>query len=172
MFKITLSASVVVIFWYLWYGFGYFLNSGTLGRKYTSLMPFDCFWIDFIQNIPGGKKRKIASIKQMVGNWNGIFATDNKSWEFEEIRQKNLFKECAMDILPSAKYFWFALSASLLIPSIIITHIVKFEPTFFSATLTISLFALVFILTMSFIASIVEKGDNSSEEIVKILSET
>ncbi len=162
-------------FWYVWYGFGYFLNSGTLGRRFVSLMPFDCFWIDFLQNIPGGKKRKIESVKEMIGNMNGCICTARRKWEFEKVRQGNLYDECALDIFPSMSYFWSALFVNLTLPPLVAMVIIGLSrdvlrTDYFELFFICPLLTFISILLVSLIAHNVEKGDDSVvDDIVKIL---
>lgn len=105
--------------WYVYYGFECALNGGTLGRN-PLLMPFQCFWEELLWNLPGGMRRKIIYLKENVIGEEGSgcivgMGFFGKSWDFEEVRQKNFYKACARDVLSGSFHFWIVVVAAPLL---------------------------------------------------------
>ena len=97
--------------WYLILALEYELNGGGLGRG--RYWVFECFWEEFLENIPGGMKRKVEKLKEMVGppipNVSGTFVsmTSNRSWTYEELRSSGKWEECAREMFGGPWLFWF-----------------------------------------------------------------
>lgn len=94
------------VLWYIYYGAESFLNGGTAGR-HPLLMPFQCFWEEVLWNIPGGFARKVEYVrKNVVGYWNGSVCGSTRSWNYEEVRAKDLFVACTRDVMRGTVNFW------------------------------------------------------------------
>ena len=88
---------------------------------------FRCFAEEIMWHIPGGLKRRTAYIKEIVDGMLlqtvngeprllGTMSGRKQSWSYEEIRDKNLYKECAKDMLGGTLEFWFI---SIVLPILI-----------------------------------------------------
>ena len=119
-----LLAYVTIAFavWYVFYSVECELNSGSLGRNpYT--MAFLLFWEQLLWSIPGGLKRRADYVKEnLVQDWKlgGVFGT-KRFWNYAEVREKNLYVECARDVLPTPFYFWFMVVGSPLVWPVTLT---------------------------------------------------
>jgi hypothetical protein len=70
-------------------------------------MPFKCFWEEVRENIPGGIKRKALRLKRYInGCADGLLHGATQTWSYREIRNNDLYEECARDIYRSPLGFW------------------------------------------------------------------
>ena len=93
-------------FWYMFYGFETYINGGNLGR-HVFLFCFKCFWEELFWYLPGGLKLRAAYIQERVINFEeGVICGSKRSWSYRAVRERNLYKECAKDVLHSPFYFW------------------------------------------------------------------
>ncbi len=100
------------ISWYSLNTFEYYLNGGSWGRGRWWV--FECFYQDFLENIPNGIDRKVRRLRERVGephpNISGVFMSlkSEKSWTYEEFRNASQSeqRECAVEMLTSPVYFW------------------------------------------------------------------
>ncbi|MBI2064517.1 MAG: hypothetical protein HYT62_00485 [Candidatus Yanofskybacteria bacterium] len=103
-------AFVTIVIWYFSYGMDVFLNGGNDVLK--------SFIEHLTWHIPGGLNRRTAYIKEMVDSMPlqmvngqprllGTMAGSKRCWEYEEIRDNNLYKEVAKDMLGGTIEFWF-----------------------------------------------------------------
>ncbi len=101
---------VTIVVWYFLYGISVFLNGGNNVLK------------SFIEHatwhIPGGLNRRTAYIKAIVDGMPlqvvdgqprllGAMAGSKRCWDYEEIRDNNLYEEVAKDMLGGTLEFWF-----------------------------------------------------------------
>lgn len=101
---------VAFVLCYLYYGLESALNGGTVDR-HLFWMPFRCFWEEVLWNIPGGFKRKVEYVrKNFVGDWNGSVCGSTRSWNYEEVRTKNLFVACTRDVMRGTINFWLTMT--------------------------------------------------------------
>lgn len=102
-------ASAVVgafLLWYLWFGTEYFLNGGASGRD-PLLMPFQCFWEEVLQNIPGGGTRKALVIRKNAElKPHGAVVGSHRMWRYADVVARSCYRECAHDVLRSPLEFW------------------------------------------------------------------
>ena len=112
-------AIVTFLVWLFIYGVTAFLNGGD--------GVFRCFAEEIMWHIPGGLKRRADYIKDIVDSMPlqivngeprllGTMSGTKQSWSYEEIRDKNLYSDCAKDMLGSTLGFWFS---SVLLPIVI-----------------------------------------------------
>ncbi|MCC6405149.1 MAG: hypothetical protein IT405_02065 [Candidatus Yanofskybacteria bacterium] len=92
--------------WYAYFGTEYYLNGGALGRG-PSLMPFQCFWDEVRQNIPGGLTRKAAFIRELAAlKPHGAIVGRRRVWRYADVAAHSLYRECAADVLRGSIEFW------------------------------------------------------------------
>jgi len=125
--------------WYVYYTLECCLNGGDLGRNFST-MAFSLFYEQLLWSIPGGLSRKSEYVKNnLVRDWeNGGVCGSKQFWEYAEVREKNLYVECARDVMPGPLYFWIVnvgapilwpVSLSILLALIVLSVILKpFEP--------------------------------------------
>lgn len=112
-------AFVTFLVWYFSYGMEVFLNGGDSVLK--------SFAEHLTWHIPGGLKRRAAYIKEIIDSMPlqmvngqprllGTMAGSKRCWDYEEIRDNNLYEEVAKDMLGSTLGFWFC---SVLVPIMI-----------------------------------------------------
>ncbi|MCI0533249.1 hypothetical protein L0Y49_03455 [bacterium] len=95
------------IVWYLYFSFEYMLNHCMAGRN-QFLAVFELYAVNVLRNIPGGMKRKTEFIRNLAHNskYDSILG-DKRRWNFGEIQEHNLYRECAEDVFKSPLAFWF-----------------------------------------------------------------
>lgn len=92
--------------WYTYFGTEYYLNGGALGRD-PFLMPFQCFWDEVRQNIPGGPARKAAFIREQAAlKPHGAIVGSHRVWRYADVAAHSLYRECAADVLRGPIQFW------------------------------------------------------------------
>lgn len=92
--------------WYFLYALSVFINDGR--------DVFKTFLRDVLWHLPGGLKQRTAFIEKKVNaphmllpNVHGTIAGSTRSWDFDEVRQQNLYEECAKEVLGTSTEFWF-----------------------------------------------------------------
>ena len=108
--QIILSCLFAFVFWYIYFSFVYFLNGGNVGRNQLTMV-FELFREDILWNIPGGLKKKTEYIRNIVDNNEIGFLGD---YTHEQIKNENLYEECAIKLIPSTLSFW---SQTIIVPS-------------------------------------------------------
>jgi len=93
-------------FWYVLHALTVFVNGGK--------GVFKTFLRDVSWHLPGGLKQRTAFIEKKVNdphmllpNVHGTIGGSTRNWDFDEIRQQNLYEECAKDVLSNSIEFWF-----------------------------------------------------------------
>lgn len=90
--------------WYLLAGLSYWLNGGQFGR-HPFFFPFQCFAEDIKCYWLGGQKHRIKFIRSRC-NGNGIMSGSKRSYDFEEIRNNNLYEEVFWEMCGGRISFW------------------------------------------------------------------
>ena len=90
--------------WYLIAVMNYGLNSGQLGR-HPYLFPFECFAEEIKCYWFGGQKYRVDFIKQRCYG-NGVFCGYRRSYDHQEIREKNLYEEVFWAMMGGRISFW------------------------------------------------------------------
>ena len=104
--RLLCTTILVLVVVYLYFGLEGCINGATLGRN-RYFMPFQIFWEDLLWSIPGGSRRRTEYIKLLVGDsGDGCICSNKRNWEYNEIRSKNLYSECAKDVLGGNLGFW------------------------------------------------------------------
>lgn len=117
------------IFFYLSQGFEGFMNGADYYPHPRWQMPFRYFWGNLILNIPGGTKRKEKLIRKIVSDkyakdwW--TLTGDTREWKYSEIRERNLYRECAKDYLVSPLEFWSGALVPVLWPLLVAFWVVS-----------------------------------------------
>ena len=93
------------VLWYILTGFEGAINGGLAGRN-PLLMPFQLFGEALPWYLPGGIKRRGEYIRKRVCHGHGVILGTKYSWKYNQIRDENLYEECAADTLPGPFYFW------------------------------------------------------------------
>jgi hypothetical protein len=120
-FLVILYLATTLIAWYLFYGLECHFNSGSLGR-HPKLFPYQCAWQELKWYLPGGKQCRIDFIKDKVSvSWqgkpvNGTICGSSHSWDYQEIREQELYLECAKDVLPGRTHLLMFFLAALFWP--------------------------------------------------------
>ena len=97
---------VAFVIWYIYYSIECGLNGGSLERN-PFTMAFFLFWEQLLWSIPGGLQRRTEYVREnVVGDWLGGVCGSKRFWNYAEVREKNLYAECARDVLPTPLYFW------------------------------------------------------------------
>ncbi|MCC6934297.1 MAG: hypothetical protein IT406_01195 [Candidatus Yanofskybacteria bacterium] len=105
--QIVCAVAGAFLLWYLYFGLEYYLNGGTLGRD-PLLMPFQCFWEEVRESIPGGIKLKEQRIREAVRDVRvqGSFLGRTGFWHYDDIRGQHLYRACARDVFRPPLEFW------------------------------------------------------------------
>lgn len=90
--------------WYLLAGLSYGLNGGQLGR-HPLFFPFQCFAEDIKCYWFGGQKHRVEFIRSRC-NGNGSMCGWKRSYNFEEIRNNNLYEEVFWEMCGGRISFW------------------------------------------------------------------
>ena len=100
----------------LWLVLGYFaIAFGVWYGLFATTVMFDGgssvfkeFFKQVFWYLPGGLKRLTDHIRNIVGDSHrmGSIGTTRRIWNFREIRDQNLYEECAKDALCGTASFW------------------------------------------------------------------
>jgi len=98
-----------IALWYVVYGVECALNGASFDRSLWRqvTMPFECLWNDFWRALPFiGPRLKANHIRTMVDNFGqGVICTSGGSFDYSEIRDKNLYRKVGKLALPGRLHF-------------------------------------------------------------------
>lgn len=101
-------AAVSFAAWWLIYGVERFLN-GCSERWLIVLV-----WEDFLFALPGSRRRKGNYIRECMGDLpDGAMISSTGSWDYQEIRDGNLYDDVGEAMLPG---FWHFVGMHILLP--------------------------------------------------------
>jgi hypothetical protein len=99
--KYALTASIL---WYAYYRIELARSDMILGRN-PWLAPFQLFWKELLWYLPGGMERRIAFLKEdVIGSASGMICGSWRLWSRKEVRDQNLYRGCAQDVLPGIEH--------------------------------------------------------------------
>lgn len=92
--------------WYLYYGLECWMNGATMSRN-QYLMHFSCLWEEFLWALPFyGAYLKGEYIREQISDFeHGAMCSSSGSWDYSEIREKNLYKKVGKAMLPGTWHF-------------------------------------------------------------------
>jgi len=76
-------------------------SSGNIWSKTPKM-----FWEEFLFSIPGGLDRKVVALKAKMATADENVYGKDRVWTQKEIREEDLFEECAKDLFVSPVEFW------------------------------------------------------------------
>lgn len=97
----VIATGALLSLWCL-YAFNMVLNGGASGRD-PVWFPLDCWLQEASWNVPGGIHHKEQIVKRRVRSFDSGFMG---SFTYEEIRDKELYREVALKVFPSPRMFW------------------------------------------------------------------
>lgn len=102
---ICIALIVGFVLWYLVYGLECFLNGGSLGRNQWTmqfvLLNQEISWL----LVPGAKVKYLKEHVILDCFEHGAICGSTKGWDYQEVREQNLWRECANDVLPGWGHF-------------------------------------------------------------------
>lgn len=102
---IPICLIVGFVIWYLFYGLECWANGAFMSSKQTH---WSCLLEDVLWVLPGASKRKGEYIKKTMGSFeHGSMCSSSGSWDYEEIREKNLYEVVGNAMLPGLGHFLF-----------------------------------------------------------------
>lgn len=111
-----LPAIVTFFFWYSYLSLNCYLNGAFFRDGNCWLIPLQIAWEDFLYALPIiGRKMKGRYIYEMVNYKssfdgsiaNGIMTSESGAWDYEEIRNGELYEEVGCAMLPGFWNFFF-----------------------------------------------------------------
>ncbi|MBP9759849.1 MAG: hypothetical protein KBD24_00585 [Candidatus Pacebacteria bacterium] len=104
-FSLVIYVVTCILGWYIVAGIGYSMNSGQLGRS-KWFFPFECFIEELPCYLPGGRRHRIAFIKDRVGNHEGTMAGLRRLWTYQQIRKSANYEEVFFEMMGGRFRFW------------------------------------------------------------------
>jgi hypothetical protein len=100
--------AIAILIGYIYYRFALFLN----GRDDESTLKN--LWQEILWYLPGGLQRRADLLADRINDpvmirhspASGTISGKTKLWEYAQIRQENLYTECARDVFASPLEFW------------------------------------------------------------------
>ena len=99
MLRFLLGLGVAWFLWMLLYALPGYLSGASSAVK--------MFFQDLPMYVPGGRKRRGELIKEQMGTFeHGSMLGRTRSFQYQDIREHNLYEEVADEMLSPVWYFW------------------------------------------------------------------